>query len=92
MKTTSTGAPQGTVLLGVLFTLYADDFKSSSSLCSLYKYSDDSALADFSNSDSHFNQQVNEVTRWCKDNHIDLNVDKTREMAVDIRKKGMCWN
>ena len=79
---------QGTVLLLVLFTIYTDDFKSSSSLCSLYKSSDDSALADFLNSDSHFNQQVTEVTRWCKDNYLDLNVNKIREMPVDIRKKG----
>ena len=57
-------------------------------MCSLYTYTDDSALADFLNSDSHFNQQVNEVTRCCKDNYLDLNVDKTREMAVDLRKTG----
>ena len=50
VKTTSTGAIQGTGLSPVLFTIYTDDIKSSSSLCSLSKYSDDSALADFSNS------------------------------------------
>ena len=57
-------------------------------MCGLYKYSDDSALADFSNSDSHFEQQVTEVTRWSKDNYLDLNVEKTKEMVVDFRKNG----
>ena len=57
-------------------------------MCSLYKYFDYSALADFSNSDSHFNQQVIEVTGWCVDTYLDINVDKTREMVVDLRKKG----
>ena len=57
-------------------------------MCSFYKYSDDSVLADFSNSDSHFEQQVTEVTRWCKDNYLDLNVEKTREMVVDVRRNG----
>ena len=28
------------------------------------------------------------MTWCCKDNYLDLNVDKTREMAVDNRKKG----
>ena len=69
-------------------TVYADNFRSSSSMCSLYKYSDDSALADLSNSDSHFEQQVTEVTRWSKDNYLDLNVEKTREMVVDFRRNG----
>ena len=54
----------------------------------LDKYSDDFALADFSNSDSHFEQQVNEVTRWCKDNYLDLNVEKTREMVIDFKRNG----
>ena len=49
---------------------YAIAPRSSSSTCSLYKYSDDLALADFSNSDGHFEQQVTEVTRWCKDNYL----------------------
>ena len=57
-------------------------------MCNLYKYSDDSAMADFSNSDSHFEQQVTKVTRWCKDSYLDLNVEKTREMVVDFRRNG----
>ena len=72
----------------VLFIIYSDDFKNSNSLCSLYKYSDDSALADFSNSDIDLNQQVTDVKRWCKNYYLDLNVAKTREMVVDLRKKG----
>ena len=26
------------------------------------------------------------MTRWCKDNYLDLHVDKTREMVLDLRK------
>ena len=26
------------------------------------------------------------MTRWCKDNYLDLNVEKTREMVVDFRR------
>ena len=35
--------------------------------------------------------QVIEVICWCKDNYLDLNMDKTREMAVAFRRKG-CVN
>ena len=28
------------------------------------------------------------MLRWYKDNYLDLNVDKTREMAVDLRNTG----
>ena len=43
----------------------------------------------FSNSDIHCKQQVTEGTRWCKDNYLDLNVVKIREMVEHFKKDGM---
>ena len=40
----STGAPQGTVLAPFLFTLYTSDCRSQSSKCPLIKFADDTAL------------------------------------------------
>jgi len=82
-KAVSTGAPQGTVLAPVLFTLYTNDMRSTSQYSKLYKYSDDSALTDFSESDEHFNNQVKEVYAWCQDNYLELNVGKTKEMVIE---------
>ena len=40
----STGAPQGTMLSPVLFTLYTSDLQYNSGLCHMQKYSDDTAI------------------------------------------------
>ena len=66
--------------------LYTDNFESSSSNL-LSTLMNDSALADAPNSDSHYIQLVSEVIRWCKDNYLDVNMDKTRQMAVAFRRK-----
>ena len=83
-RSTSTGAPQGTVLSPVLFTLYTNDCRSSVN-CPLIKYSDDTALQDLSNSHENFVSQVEIFTKWCRENFLDLNVKKTKEMVIDFR-------
>ena len=42
------------------------------------KYSADSAAEDLSNSDSVY--VTERVSNWCRDNSLDLNVNKTKEM------------
>ena len=84
-RSTSTGSPQGTVLSPVLFTLYTNDCTGTESI-PIIKYSDDSALQDLSNSDLAYLQEVDKFTQWCKDNYLDLNVKKTKEMIIDFRR------
>ena len=50
------------------------------------KYSDDSAIEDLSNPDSVHFAAVERFTNWCRDNSLDLNVKKTKEMLTDFRK------
>ena len=85
VRHTSTGSPQGTVLSPVLFTLYTNDC-TGTDITPVIKYSDDSAVQDLSNCDRTYFDRVNVFASWCKENYLDLNVQKTKEMLIDFRK------
>lgn len=77
---TNTGAPQGCVLSPFLFTLYTNDCVSPSPITTYYKYSDDTAalalLTD--NNLTGYLDSISHLTQWCTDNHLQLNVTKTK--------------
>ena len=50
------------------------------------KCSDDSAVEDLLNSDSVDFAEVERFSNWCRDNSLDLNVKKTKEMLIDLQK------
>ena len=37
--------------------------------------------------ESEYRDQVNKLISWCNDNNLELNVNKTKEMIVDFRRK-----
>ena len=37
--------------------------------------------------ESEYRDQVNKHINWCNDNNLELNVNKTKEMIVDFRRK-----
>ena len=43
-------------------------------------------LEGLSNSDSVYFAEVERFSIWCRDNSLDLNVKKTKEMLIDFRK------
>ena len=43
-------------------------------------------MEDLSNSDSVYFAKVDRFSTWCRDNSLDLNVEKTKEMLIDFRK------
>ena len=84
-RSISTGVPQG-CLSPVLFTLYTNDSTGTGNTIFI-KYSDDTAIVDSSNSTPHYIEEVEGFTTWCKDNFLDLNVTKTKELLIDLRKQ-----
>ena len=81
-----TGLPQGCVLSPVLFNLCTNDCTGTENTIFM-EYSDDTAIVDLSNSIPHYIEEVVRFTTWCKDNFLDLNVTKTKELIIDISKQ-----
>lgn len=66
-----------------LYTLYTNDCLSISPTTSYLKYSDDTAiLALLSDNQStlDYHNTVTHFTKWCADNHLQINVNKTKEL------------
>lgn len=87
--TTNIGAPQGTVLSPFLFTLYTSDCRHSSASCHLQKFSDDSALVGYITNNDHavYQKEVDSFVSWCDDAHLILNIDETKELIFDFKRK-----
>ena len=85
----SIGAPQGTVLSPILFTLYTTNFQYRSDLCHLQKCSDDSVVVGCirDGQERGYRNLVEMFVEWCTRNHLLLNVTKTKEMVVHFRRK-----
>ena len=87
-RSISTGSPQGTVssLFFKLNFLHYTNGCIGTDTKPIIKYSDDSAIEDLSNPDSVYFAEVERFSNWCRDNSLDLNVKKTKEMLTDFRK------
>lgn len=83
-----TGASQGTVLSPFLFTLYTFDFQYNTEGCHLQKFSDDSAIVGCikGEDDLEYRIAVDSFVHWCELNQLKLNIQKTKELVVDLRR------
>ena len=70
------------------FLLSSNDYRTMDENICLLKFADDTTLHGLlSNSEEAYRSEVNRFCEWCKNNHLTLNVDKTKELVFDYRRK-----
>lgn len=87
--TVSTGTPQGCCLSPKLFTLYTHDCVSTQDSSLVIKYADDTTILGLikGGDETGYRELANDIMVYGEENDLFLNVDKTRELVIDFRKK-----
>ncbi len=86
--TLNTGIPQGCVLSPALFTLFTHDCTPIDSSDSMVKFAEDTTVVGLisGNDETHYNEEVQHLVKWCSDHDLVLNTTKTKEIIVDYRR------
>ena len=84
-QTITQGVPQGSVLGPLFYIIYANDIVDTVKNCKIALYADDTVLytaqANFADSVSKMQADMEALTTWCNNNGIMANTHKTKVMA-----------
>lgn len=84
----STGTPQGCVLSPALFTLFTHDCAAIHPTNTVVKFADDTTVVGLisDNNETHYREEIHQLSQWCSANNLVLNTGKTKEVIVDFRR------
>ena len=82
----SCGVPQGSILGPLLFLLFVNDLSLCLSHCTASLYADDSTAYVFGQDlkaiEEKLNVDARNISKWCSENKLDINVQKTKCMLI----------
>ncbi len=69
--------------------LYTHDCTATHSSDVIVKFADDTTVIGLitDNDETAYREEVSTLTKWCQENHLSLNIDKTKELVVDYRRQ-----
>ena len=78
------------LLSPLLYSLFTHDCTARHESKTIIKFADDTTVLGLipNNDETAYREEVRDLTVWCKDNNLSLNVIKTKERIVDYRKGG----
>ncbi len=73
----------------LLYSLYTHDCTATHSSNVIVKFADDTTVIGLitDNDETAYRAEVSTLTNWCQENHLSLNIDKTKELVVDFRRQ-----
>jgi gmma-aminobutyric acid receptor subunit gamma/cGMP-dependent protein kinase 2 len=87
----NTGDPQGSVLSPLLYSLFTHECTDWHNSNTIITFVNDTTVVGLitNNNETAYREEVRDLTVWCQDNNLSLNVIKTKEMIVDYRIKNI---
>jgi hypothetical protein len=87
----NTGAPRECVLSPLLYSLFTHDCTARHNSNTIIKFADDTTLVGLitDNDETAYREEIRDLTMWCKDNNLSLNVIKCELQGKDYSKSGL---
>jgi gmma-aminobutyric acid receptor subunit gamma/cGMP-dependent protein kinase 2 len=87
--TLNMGAPQRCVLSPLLYSLFTHNCVAAHDSNTIIKFPDDTMVVGLitDEDETAYREEVRDLSVWCQDNNLSLNVSKTKLLIVEYRKQ-----